>query len=174
MKKILLISGSNRNGNTNYILNKIKQRIENTELILLSERDIKYCKGCLACHKVPSCVIKDDIQEITNKMLESDLVIFGIPNYFDNVTGLFKNFVDRIHPLYKSELAKGKKVIFIFTGGGDAKGTLEEMDKAVIGMVQYLKLNKLKSYSFKVLDPTDIQEQQEKVEKMIDEISEIL
>ena len=44
MKKILLISGSNRNGNTNYLLNKIKREINNSELILLSECNIKYCQ----------------------------------------------------------------------------------------------------------------------------------
>ncbi len=52
MKKILLISGSNRNGNTNYLLNQIKRAIDKTELILLGEYNIKYCKGCLACHKI--------------------------------------------------------------------------------------------------------------------------
>ena len=50
MKKILLISGSNRNGNTNYLLKQIEQKIDNTELILLSKCNIEYCKGCLACH----------------------------------------------------------------------------------------------------------------------------
>ena len=64
MKKILLISGSNRNGNTNYLLKQIEQKIDNTELILLSKCNIEYCKGCLACHKIDKCVIKDDISEL--------------------------------------------------------------------------------------------------------------
>ena len=66
------------------------------------------------------------MNEIIDKVKESDLIIFGVPNYFDNVTGLFKNFMDRLHPLYKSELIKNKNVIFIFTGGGKEKGTKEE------------------------------------------------
>ena len=103
MKKILLISGSNRNGNTNYLLKQIEQKIDNTELILLSKCNIEYCKGSLACHKIDKCVIKDDINEIINKIKEADLIIFGVPNYFDNVSGLFKNFMDRLHPLYKCE-----------------------------------------------------------------------
>ena len=41
MKKILLISGSNRNGNTNYLLKQIEQKIDNTELILLSKCNIE-------------------------------------------------------------------------------------------------------------------------------------
>ena len=170
MKKILLISGSNRNGNTNYLLNKIKREIDNSELILLSECNIKYCKGCLACHKIDKCVIQDDMNEIIDKVKESDLIIFGVPNYFDNVTGLFKNFMDRLHPLYKSELIKNKNVIFIFTGGGKEKGTKEEMEKAVYGLIKYLKLNVLNTYSYQALDIHDIENQKEKINNMLEEI----
>ena len=170
MKKILLISGSNRNGNTNYLLNEIKRAIDKTELILLSEYNIKYCKGCLACHKIDKCVIQDDMKDIIDKIKESDLIIFGIPNYFDNVTGLFKNFMDRLHPLYKSELAKNKRVIFIFTGGGGEKGTKEKMEKAVHGLIKYLKLNVLKSYSYQALNIHDVENQKEKINKMLEEI----
>jgi len=173
MKKILLISGSNRNGNTNYLLKQIEQRIDNTELILLSKCNIEYCKGCLACHKIDKCVIKDDINEIINKIKETDLIIFGVPNYFDNVSGLFKNFMDRLHPLYKSELIKNKKVIFIFTGGGGEDGTLEEMQKSVRGLIKYLKLNVLKNYSYKALNLHDVEMQKEKINNMIEEIKNL-
>ncbi len=174
MKKVFLISGSNRNGNTNYLLKQIKKQIQNSELVLLSNCNIEYCKGCLACHKVSNCIIKDDMQEIINKIKDADLIVFGVPNYFDNVSGLFKNFIDRLHPLYKSELIKDKKVIFIFTGGGDEIGTQEEMHKAVNGTIKYLKLDLVKEYSYQALNLHDVEKQQEKVEEMINEIREVL
>lgn len=52
MKNVLLISGSNRNGNTNYLLRKINEKVNNSEIILLSKCNIEYCRGCLACHKI--------------------------------------------------------------------------------------------------------------------------
>ena len=110
------------------------------------------------------------MNDIIDKIKESDLIIFGIPNYFDNVTGLFKNFMDRLHPLYKSELTKNKRVIFIFTGGGGEKGTKEEMEKAVHGLIKYLKLNVLKSYSYQALNIHDVENQKEKINKMLEEI----
>ena len=174
MKKVLLISGSNRNGNTNYILNEIKKNIENAEVILLSECNIEYCKGCLACHKTNKCFIKDDMKEIIEKIIEADLIIFGVPNYFDNVTGLFKNFLDRLHPVYKAELLKNKKVIFIFTAGGKVEGTREEMRKSVAGITKYLKWNVVKDYTYQVLNAKDIELQKEKVVEMIREISNII
>ena len=112
------------------------------------------------------------MEEIINKIIEADLIIFGVPNYFDNVTGLFKNFMDRLHPLYKSELIKNKKVIFIYTGGGNEEGTKEEMQKAVYGLIKYLKLDILKEYSYKALNVHDVREQNDKINKMIKEIEE--
>lgn len=174
MKEVLLISGNNRNGNINYLLKQIEKQIGNSELVLLSNCNIEYCKGCLACHKVSNCVIKDDMQEIINKVINADFIIFGVPNYFDNVSGLFKNFIDRLHPLYKGELIKNKRVIFIYTAGGNEIGTQEEMHKAVEGTVKYLKLDLIKEYSYQALNTHDVEKQQEKIEKMIEEIKEIL
>ena len=170
MKKVLLISGSNRNGNTNYLLRQIEQATDNSEIILLNKCNIEYCKGCLACHKIDKCVIQDDMKEIIIKIKEADLIIFGVPNYFDNVTGLFKNFMDRLHPLYKSESIRDKSVVYIFTGGGEEEGTREEMEKAVYGLNKYLKLNVLKNYSYKALNLHDIEIQKEKINNMIEEI----
>ena len=170
MKKILLINGSNRIGNTNYILEKINEKIDNSELILLKEKNIEYCRGCLACHKIDHCIINDDLNSIIKKIIEADLIVFGVPNYFDNVSGLFKNFMDRLHPLYKRELAVNKNVIFIYVGGGDEEGTKEELNQSVKGFVKYLKLNVIKEYSFKALNSNDIVNEQEKIEKIIEEI----
>lgn len=169
MANVLMISGSNRNGNTEYILKKLSEKIEDSELILLRNKNISYCKGCLACHHIPKCIINDDINEIITKITESDLIIFGVPNYFDNVSGLFKNFMDRLHPLYKSDLAANKKVIFIYVGGGNSKGTKTELHNSVKGLVKYLKLDVIKEYSFQALYPKDIIEQN-KLPKIIDEI----
>jgi len=170
MKNILLINGSNRIGNTNYILEKVNEKIDGSELILLREKNLEYCRGCLACHKIDHCIINDDINSIIKKIIESDLIVFGVPNYFDNVSGLFKNFMDRLHPLYKSELVVNKNVIFIYVGGGNEDGTMEELHQSINGFVKYLKLNVIKEYSFKALNSKDITNEQDKIEKIIEEI----
>ncbi len=101
------------------------------------------------------------------------MIIFGIPNYFDNVSGLFKNFMDRLHPLYKSGLIANKKVVFVYVGGGEEEGTKIELHNSVAGFVKYLKLCVIAEYSFKALEYKDIVNQQDKVQKMIEEIKNI-
>lgn len=170
MKKTLLISGSNRKGNTEYILNMLYKEIKNSELILLKDRKIEYCKGCLACHNIERCVIKDDINEIIDELIEADLIVFGIPNYFDNVSGLFKNFMDRLHPLYKSKQLLNKSVIFIFVGGGESEGTIKELHQATSGFTRYLGLNVREEFGFKALNLEEITMQDDKIIEIADKI----
>ncbi len=103
MAKVVLISGSNRNGNTEYILKQITASLEDSEILFLRKKKIEYCKGCLACHQLHQCMIDDEMEQIIEKLTKADFILFGVPNYFDNVSGLFKNFIDRLHPCYKSE-----------------------------------------------------------------------
>lgn len=152
--KILFISGSMRKGNTEHILSKIYESIDSDlkELILLKNKNIKFCKGCLTCYKKPDCTIKDDMADILPKILNSDILILGTPNYYENVSGLMKNFMDRCHPFYEHELIKNKKVILIYVGGGGKEGTKERLDLAFYGFVKHLKLDLIESYSFEALE----------------------
>ena len=47
MEKVLLLSGSNRNGYSNKILSLINDKISGAEFIKLKDYDIKFCTGCL-------------------------------------------------------------------------------------------------------------------------------
>jgi multimeric flavodoxin WrbA len=58
------------------------------------------CLGCLACEgdgndRPGICKIKDDMNEIYPKLLAANCLVFGTPVYFDLLSGLLKNFMDR-------------------------------------------------------------------------------
>jgi multimeric flavodoxin WrbA len=102
--KILLVSGSPRKGNTEWMLKKLSERlVENgveVEMILLRKTDVKFCRGCLACEiggkdRKGICKIKDDMNEIYPKLLEADCWVLGSPAYMELISGLLKNFLDR-------------------------------------------------------------------------------
>lgn len=161
--KVLLICASPRKGNTEYILNRVYDSLDcEKELVLLRNYHIENCTGCLLCHEKEKCHIKDDMSELIEKMIIADLIIFGIPNYFDNVTGLFKTFIDRCHPLYKSERLKGKDVRYIFIGGGSIEGTRKVMKEAVNGFNRYLGLNVIEEETFKALEKDELENKKAK------------
>lgn len=72
-----------------------------TENVFLVQKRIKHCLGCLACWlKTPGkCVQKDDMAELLDLYLASDMVVIATPVYVDNVTGLMKDFIDRLVPV---------------------------------------------------------------------------
>ena len=102
--KVLAVCGSHRRGNTEWMLRKLLEKVEENgaeaELILLRKANIKMCLGCLVCeaggkNRPGICKIKDDMNVIYPKLLEADCLVIGTPAYFDLVSGLLKNFLDR-------------------------------------------------------------------------------
>ena len=52
------------------------------ELIHVTEKRIGYCRGCFACKRNGgACVLRDDMAEILEKMLASDVLLFSFPLY---------------------------------------------------------------------------------------------
>ncbi|MHA1699864.1 MAG: flavodoxin family protein [Promethearchaeota archaeon] len=66
------------------------------ELVLLKDFDIKPCIGCDACLK-GDCPLDDDddYRRIQDKLINAQALIIASPNYFLNMPGILKNFLDR-------------------------------------------------------------------------------
>jgi len=107
--KVLGIAGSPRSGNSEWMLKKLLEVAAEdgaeTELILLRKTDIKGCTGCLTCevggkNREGICKIQDDMNRIYPKLLEADGLVFSTPVYFELLSGLLKNFMDRTCPIW--------------------------------------------------------------------------
>lgn len=128
--KILSICGSPRKGNSEAILNRLKQifekkEIEN-EIILLREKNIQRCDGCVEyCNKNLSCHKKDDMVEFFEKIENTDGYVFVSPNYFKMPSGIFKDFIDRCSVFYTAQTDLSKKRAIVIVVGTD---DIEEID----------------------------------------------
>lgn len=113
----LYISGSNRKGNCYQIAQDLKGKED--EVISLAEKEIRYCRGCIACNKRLEyyCTLEDDMREIYNSMAQANNIIIITPIYMNHITGILKNIIDRWNP-YTShpELLKNKTVYLITVG----------------------------------------------------------
>ena len=102
--KVTIFNGSPRGkkGNTHFMAKEFSKGAEQAgaevENIFLVKRKINPCRGCFTCWiKTPGiCVIYDDMAELIQKFVGSDIVVFATPVYLDNVTGIMKNFMDRL------------------------------------------------------------------------------
>lgn len=110
--KILAINGSPRgqSGNTEVILKQFLKGCEiaggDTEVIYLKDKNIKHCSGCFTCWtKTPGkCVHKDDMEDLLVKISAADIIVYATPLYYYTVTGLMKDFMDRMLPLNNGEI----------------------------------------------------------------------
>lgn len=104
MKKLLIVNGSPRkNGSDAKICEQIsKVAADNgyeSETVWVYDLGLNGCRGCMACKKTQKCVQKDGMNEILDKIRESDMLVFATPVYFHAETGPMKTFIDRMYPL---------------------------------------------------------------------------
>ncbi len=101
LKKILAFNGSpRRSGNTSLLLDQFTQGTEasgvNTEVINADAINLKNCQGCLRCNILKRCSIReDDWTDISQKILDADVLVFASPIYFHHVTAPLKMIIDR-------------------------------------------------------------------------------
>ena len=136
MKKIIGFSGSPTKGGA--LESAMTKVLESTghewELIRLSTKNIKYCIGCVGCAKTNKCIFKDDMQELLDKFMEADAVVFGGITRHNGVNAIMKNFMERFSPLFHLKmLSKGKPVAIVSTGLYSAQEAYKDMSEFVNG-----------------------------------------
>ena len=87
---------------------------EDWDKIYLYDYKISPCIDCRMCKKGDLiCVVKDGMQEIYPKIDDSDLIIFGTPNYWYGPSAKMKLLIDRLRPYAANKKLKGKKALLI-------------------------------------------------------------
>lgn len=108
MKKVIVISTSLRAGsNSDMLADKFIAGAEaagnKVEKISLAGKEIHFCRGCFACSKTGKCAIKDDVNAIMEKVLESDVVVWATPIYYYEMSGQMKTLIDRMNGMYSQD-----------------------------------------------------------------------
>lgn len=132
MKCYILMGSPRKNGNTAALLKPFQKELSalgvETEVTWLYDRSIEPCIGCRACQDDWSgfgCIHRDDVQNIADRILESDLLILATPIYSWYCTSPMKALLDRLvygmNKFYGREkgpaLWAGKKVALLTTCG---------------------------------------------------------
>jgi multimeric flavodoxin WrbA len=116
MMNILGICGSPRKGNTEWMLSTLLAAATAagavTDRVLVRERTIEPCRGCLACEKRDkngrgACVIDDDMRDILPRLLAADVIVLATPGYMGLLSGQLKTFLDRTCPVWPALRGKG-------------------------------------------------------------------
>lgn len=134
-KTVLVLSTSPRKGGNSDALADAfvrgAQKAGNqVEKITLYDKTIGFCKGCLSCQNTQRCIIRDDADAITQKMLTADVIAFATPIYYYGMCGQMKTLLDRANPLFPA--AYQFRDIYLLAAAAEADE--HTVDGAVTGL----------------------------------------
>lgn len=153
--KVLGIMGSPRvGGNSDILLDQalagVREAGAEVEKIILDGKKISGCKDCKKCNETALCVIKDDMLEIQNKILEADAVIHSSPVYFWSMTAQMKAYLDRWCVFFDADWRwqkayypkmKGKRIGLITVCGDPDVHTADPIVHSFKSTAEMTKLN---------------------------------
>ena len=132
--KVLILNGSPRyNGNTSIACNELartfaEEAVE-AEIIQVGIKNIRGCIACGRCKETGSCVLPDDLNDITAKFREADGLIVASPVYFASANATLIACLDRM--FYSSSFDKTMKVgaSVVVARRGGCSATFDELNK---------------------------------------------
>jgi multimeric flavodoxin WrbA len=127
-KKVLVLLGSpRRKGNSAILAEQIAKGAKSgkatVETIYLQGKNTAPCRGCMSCQKRGSkgCAIRDDMQEIYPKLIESYAWVIASPVYWFTMSAQTKIFMDRCYGLsaYGKDPFLCKRIAIAMTYGDE-------------------------------------------------------
>jgi len=150
-KRLVAFNGSPRkNGNTSLMLDHFLQGAKQNNVVAdvfdAAALNIAYCKGCLRCNVLGYCSIRDDEwSAVSQKILESDILVFASPIYFHHVSASLKKIIDRFRSFVKVQVTEtgllhtphqlwNKDIVLLLTMGSSDKSDADP----VIELFRYI------------------------------------
>lgn len=138
--KVLAIMGSpRRNGTGTEVVRAIERRLNargvEVETIHLADLDLRSCRGCFNCIRVGEdrCPLRVDVVAIERRIESADGIILVSPGYVQNVSGLMKNFIDRMAYTNHRPRFFGKQMMIVANGGAGLDKTMDALRIAIGG-----------------------------------------
>ena len=163
MKKVIVISTSLRRGsNSDMLADSFLEGAvragNDVEKISLVGKDIRFCTGCFGCQRLGKCVIKDDVNDIMEKVLEADVVAWATPIYYYEMSGQMKTLIDRMNAMYPLDY-KFRDVYLLTTAAENEEETPKRAETGLTGWIDCYPKSRLAGTLFcgGVNDPREIE-----------------
>jgi multimeric flavodoxin WrbA len=153
--QVLGISTSpRRDGNSDLLLQRaLAGTLEagaDVEYLRACEYRIAGCDECDACSTTGDCRVQDDYQQILDRMLAADRIIFATPVFFLTVSAQAKLLIDRGQclwirknvlglPLFESK--RDRRGMFIAVGGSRGKRQFQCVRRPILSYFKYLEVD---------------------------------
>ena len=132
--KVLLINGSPKaKGNTAIALQEMEkvflaEGIE-VEIVQVGHKDVRGCIACGGCYETGKCVFDDIVNELAEKLKESDGLVVASPVYYASANATLTAVLDRLFysANYPMTMKVGASVAVARRGG--CSSTFDQLNK---------------------------------------------
>ena len=90
--------------------------------------------------------MKDRLNEILDKVIEADVLVFASPTYYYSISGTLKNFIDRTYAKFTK--IKNKDFYYIGSCTDDDKETIDRCVETVKGFIDCVENVNLKGFVY--------------------------
>lgn len=144
--RVIVFQGSpNRRGSTYLLADSFRQGAASAghtvEMIDVAHANIHPCIGCVRCGYEGPCTQKDDMEEIRQKILSADMVVFATPLYYYGMSAQLKILIDRFCAFNASLTRKRMKSALIAAAWNSDGWTFEALELHYNTLVRYLDFN---------------------------------
>lgn len=127
-KKVLILSGSPRkNGNSDLLCNEFLRGAQEAghtvEKLRVQEKKVACCLACYACRETGTCVIKDDMAQIMQQIIDCDVLVLASPVYFYSIDAQLKAVIDRT--VCRWTEVKDKEMYYIMTAADEERSSMD-------------------------------------------------
>ena len=147
--KITVITGSPRkNGTSNYMASEfVRGAEENGHEVYLFDSAKSNVNNCIACNACvmgeKSCIHKDDFVELSNKLVESDVIVFVTPIYYFGMTSTIKKVIDRFYSIDSKLKVKQNKSVLISVQHSPVDVVAEAMNAQYQAITNWLQMENI-------------------------------
>ena len=110
MNVIAFAASSRKNGNTEILLDEVIKSLQLRDVLVekfrTHELEIHPCTGCGECDTLGRCIIEDSFQDMFDRLIACDGIVFASPLYFMNVPARGKMLIDRCQSFWAARFHK--------------------------------------------------------------------
>ena len=145
MKIVILMGSPNPNGSTGILTDAFVRGAAEAghacKIVDVCRADVHPCIGCVRCGYEGPCVQKDGVEQIREKLLAADMVVFATPLYYFGMSAQLKAVVDRFCAYNGSLTSRRLKSALLTVAWNADDWTFEALEAHYKTLVRYLHLD---------------------------------
>lgn len=147
MKIVVLTGSPHKNGTSNTLVDEFVKGAEEKghDVTRFDTAFLKVhpCIGCDHCGMNGPCVFNDDMPNILDTILDSDMIVLATPVYYFGFSSQIKSVIDRFYSRNGKIQSKHLKSVFIATAWNNDDVVMSGIKKHIDILIDYLNLENI-------------------------------